>query len=115
MEFTDFKAPGPVEGIPPWQDPQWLAEAEDWINAECARAWSLTRDGGPTLSRTRRRITDTGDWHAMLGAYAQLQLDLARHVGDLLALGLADLRPGSVPGQFAKLLDDPATEQRGTR
>jgi len=69
----------------------------------------------PHAEPHQARITDTGDWHAMLGAYAQLQLDLARHVGDLLALGLADLRPGSVPGQFAKLLDDPATEQRGTR
>ena len=30
MEFTDIKAPEPVAGIPPWRDPLWLAEAEDW-------------------------------------------------------------------------------------
>jgi hypothetical protein len=46
-----------------------------------------------------------------LRGYGQLQLDLARHDGDLLALGLADLRPGSVPAQFEKLLDDPVTGQ----
>jgi hypothetical protein len=46
-----------------------------------------------------------------LRGYGQLQLDLARHAGDLLALGLADLSPGSVPAQFEKLLDDPVTEE----
>ena len=38
MEFTDIKAPEPVEGVPPWRDPRWLAEAEHWIGAQCARA-----------------------------------------------------------------------------
>ena len=161
MEFTDIKAPEPVQGVPPWQDPRWVAEAEDWIAAACARAglartgpaqgrarsysvvarvptadgtvwfkasppasgfepallgalaawypdrfpvpiavdldraWSLTRDGGPTLRQARARAGDLGAWHAMLRGYAELQFGLARHAGDLLALGLADLRPGS--------------------
>jgi hypothetical protein len=47
----------------------------------------------------------------MLRAYATLQFGLAFHVDDLLALGLADLRPGSVPGRFERLLTDPATER----
>jgi hypothetical protein len=177
VDLTDLKAPEPVQGVPPWQDPRWLAEAEDWIDAECARAaltrtgpalargrpysvvarvptdrgtvwfkanppassyepallsalaawhadrfaapiavdleraWSLTRDGGPTLREQQARTPDVGAWHATLRGYGALQLDLARRVGDLLALGLADLRPGSVPGRFEKLLDDPATEQ----
>jgi len=176
MEFTDLKAPEPVQGIPPWGDPRWLGEARDWIDAECARAglsrtgpalargrpysvvarvptgdgtvwfkasppagafepallgalaawhpdlfaapiavdldraWSLTRDGGPTL---RAQQSGTGDavWHATLRGYAALQIDLSRRAGDLLGLGLADLRPSSVPGQFEKLLADPATER----
>jgi hypothetical protein len=177
MEFTDIEAPGPVEGTPPWQDPGWLAEAEDWIGAACARAglartgpalgrgrvysvvarvpvrggtvwfkasppassfepallvalaawypdrfttplavdldraWSLTRDGGPTLRERHARPGDVGAWHVMLTEYAQLQLGLARHVDELLALGLADLRPGSVPGRFEQLLADPAMER----
>ncbi len=177
MRFTDLKAPGPLRGLPPWQDPRWLAEAADWIDAGCARAaltrtgrvlargrpysvvarvptdngivwfkasppasrfepallaalaawhpdrftapiavdldraWSLTRDGGPTLREHLARTPDTGTWPATLRAYARLQLDLAPRAGDLLALGLADLRPGSVPGQFEKLLNDPATER----
>jgi hypothetical protein len=51
MEFTDIKAPDPVDGIPPWRDRRWVAEAEDWIGAECARA-GLARTG-PALGRAR--------------------------------------------------------------
>jgi hypothetical protein len=174
MEVTDLKAPEPVQGRPPWQDPQWLAAAEDWIDAECARAamertgparararpysvvarvptdvgtvwfkasppagrfepallvalaswqpdrfaapiavdldraWSLTRDGGPTLREQQSSTPDAGRWPAVLRGYAQLQADLTRQSAGLLALGLADLRPGSVPGQFEALLGDPA-------
>jgi hypothetical protein len=177
VEFTDIKAPDPVAGVPPWRDPLWLAEAEEWIGAECARAglarrgpavgrcrtysvvarvpvsdgtvwfkasppassfepallgalaawypdrfsapvavdlsraWSLTRDGGPTLRERHSGPGDVSAWHLMLPAYAQLQLGLAPRVADLLALGLPDLRLGSVPGRFGQLLADPAMEQ----
>jgi hypothetical protein len=46
----------------------------------------------------------------VLRGYARLQADLAPHAADLLSLGLADLRPGSVPGQFEKLLGNPHIE-----
>jgi len=177
MEFTDIRAPEPDEGVPPWRDPRWLAEAEDWIGAECARAglarageavgrarvysvvarvpvgggtvwfkasppassfepallvalagwypeqfappiavdvdraWSLTVDGGPTLRERHPRPRDVAAWRVMLSAYGRLQFGLARHVGDLLGLGLADLRPASVPGRFDRLLADPATQR----
>jgi hypothetical protein len=177
VEFTDIKAPGPVHGTPPWRNPLWLAAAEEWIGAECARAglertgpaigrgrmysvvarvsvtdgtvwfkasppassfepallaalagwypdrfaapiavdldraWSLTQDGGPTLRENQTRPKDTGAWRVMLRTYGALQCGLASHVDDLLALGLADLRPSSVPGRFERLLADPATER----
>lgn len=186
MEFNDLKAPDPVEGRPPWDDGRWVAAAEDWIDAECARAaltrtgpargrgrpysvvarvptdagtvwfkasppasrfepallvalaawypdrfaapvavdldraWSLTRDGGPTLrDQQQSALTtvpttvppDPGRWPAVLSGYARLQADLTRHGDRLLALGLADLRPGSVPAQFERLLDGPAISQ----
>lgn len=162
VEFTDIKAPDPIDGVPPWQDPLWGAAAEDWISGQCARAglartgpalgrgrvysvvarvpvangtvwfkasppassfepallvalagwypdrfaapvavdldqaWSLTSDGGPTLRERAARPGDVDPWHVMLRAYAQLQLDLVCHAKDLLALGVADLRPDSV-------------------
>jgi hypothetical protein len=174
MEFTDLKAPDPVQGRPPWLNALWVAAAEEWIDAECGRAgltrrgaahgrgrpysvvarvptdggtvwfkasppasrfepallvalaawqpdrfaapiavdldraWSLTRDGGPTLAAQQSSTPDAGRWPAVLRDYAQLQADLTGRTAALLELGLADLRPGSVPGQFARLLDDPA-------
>jgi hypothetical protein len=51
MEVIDLKAPEPVLGTPPWQDPQWLTDAQDWIDAACAGA-TLARTG-PVLVRAR--------------------------------------------------------------
>jgi hypothetical protein len=177
VRFTDIKAPEPATGRPPWRDPRWAADAQDWIDAQCAqagraragpvlargrpysvvarvpaaggtiwfkasppasafepallaalaawqpgrftapiavgvgRAWSLTRDGGPTLREHRAREPGTAAWHAPVRDYARLQVSLAPRAGDLLALGLADLRPVSVPGQLDRLLSDPRIEQ----
>ena len=180
IEFNDLKAPDPLEGKPPWQDSRWLAAAEGWIDAECARAgltrmgpawgrgrpysvvarvptadgtvwfkanppsarfepallvaladwhpdrfaapiavdldraWSLTRDGGPTLREGASASPGSPEasdaWLTVLRGYARLQADLAPHAADLLSLGLADLRPGSVPGQFEKLIGSPHIE-----
>jgi hypothetical protein len=51
MEFTDVKAPDPASGIPPWQDPQWIAEADAWIDEACER--SGRGRTGPVLARGR--------------------------------------------------------------
>lgn len=51
MEFTDVKASEPVRGVPPWRDPRWLADAQDWIDAECARAGQAR--AGAVLARGR--------------------------------------------------------------
>jgi hypothetical protein len=51
VEFTDIKAPESVAGLPPWQDPDWVAEAEEWISAGCARA-GVARTG-TALARGR--------------------------------------------------------------
>jgi hypothetical protein len=64
MELTDLKAPEPVRGIPPWQDPRWVAAAEDWIDAACGQA-ALTRTGpaqarGRPYSVVARVPTDNG-------------------------------------------------------
>jgi Phosphotransferase enzyme family len=109
-----FKASPPASRF----EPALLAALARWypgqftapVAVDPSRAWSLTRDGGATLRGRGMRPGDLGVWHAMLRNYARLQFDLARRVGGLLALGLADLRPGSVPGQFDRVLADPATE-----
>lgn len=51
MQIVDIRVPEPVNGLPPWQDPQWLAQADAWIDARLADA-GLARDGAP-MARAR--------------------------------------------------------------
>jgi hypothetical protein len=107
-----FKASPPMSGF----EPALLSALARWYPGQFAaplatdqkRAWSLARDGGQTIFERRPRPESEPDaWPRALRRYAALQLSLADHVGELLALGLADLRPQSVPGQFERLLASP--------
>lgn len=44
IELGDIKAPVAAAGRAPWQDPVWLAQADEWISEQCARA-GLVRTG----------------------------------------------------------------------
>jgi phosphotransferase family enzyme len=68
--------------------------------------WLLMRDGGERLRELVRDSDDLHHWRALLPEYAQLQLALAPHVGDLLAAGVPDERLAVLPAQLAALLDD---------
>ncbi|HKE50826.1 MAG TPA: hypothetical protein VKE25_04905, partial [Actinomycetes bacterium] len=70
------------------------------------RGWLLLPDGGPIL---RTILADGGDqshWEHLLPYYGQLQRDLAGRVGEMLELGVPDVRPLAVPGALAELLAD---------
>jgi hypothetical protein len=70
------------------------------------RGWLLLPDGGPTL---RTILADGGDqehWERLLPCYGQLQRDLESRTGEMLALGVPDLRPLAVPAALAELLAD---------
>jgi hypothetical protein len=69
------------------------------------RRLTLLPDGGPTLRGTGASAT-AATWETMLASYAQLQIDLAPRVDDMLALGVPDARPESLPGLVADLLGD---------
>jgi Phosphotransferase enzyme family len=51
IELGDVNAPEPTGGRPPWQDPQWLADADEWITRSCSDA-GLTRTD-PAEARCR--------------------------------------------------------------
>ena len=55
IEFNDLKVPDPLAGQPPWRDSRWLAAAEGWIDAECARA--VEQVGLSRRSPTVRALT----------------------------------------------------------
>jgi hypothetical protein len=107
-----FKASPPMSAF----EPALLAALARWdpghfaapLATDLERAWSLARDGGQTLRE--RHEHDPDAWPRALRRCAGLQLRLAGHADELLVLGLADLRPQSVPAQFERLLESPAIE-----
>jgi hypothetical protein len=91
-----FKASPPMSAF----EPALLAALSRWypenfaapLAIDLGRAWSLARDGGQTLRERHEHDPDADAWPRALRRYAALQLSLAAHADDLLALGLADLR-----------------------
>ena len=69
------------------------------------RGWWLTRDAGPIL----RTVAAPGElwtrWEAILPRYGRAQLRLASQVDALLATGVQEVSPATLPGQFQALLD----------
>jgi phosphotransferase family enzyme len=68
------------------------------------RGWIMLPDGGPSLgdSLTGAELADAME--TALAAYGQLQRTLVPHVGDLLDLGITDMRPVIMPRRFEEAL-----------
>jgi Phosphotransferase enzyme family len=71
------------------------------IAIDVERGWLLLPDGGPPL-------WDHDDWLdglvEALVEYGRLQRALAPHAGDMLALGVHDMRPAAMPARFREAL-----------
>ena len=95
-----FKATAPavahevalVEALSRWR----VDDVAPVLAADPGRGWLLMAD------------RDLGHWEALLPRYAELQIELAGRVHDLLALGLPDRRLETLPAQYEALLDDAA-------
>jgi hypothetical protein len=106
-----FKANPPGSGF----EPGLMAALARWVPAhvvaplavDADRRWSLAPDGGGTLRDLLDTDPDVRHWEKPLRQYACVQRDLARHVEDMLGLGLPDLRPAVLPDRFDELLADP--------
>lgn len=81
------------------------------LAADTERGWLLMADAGETLGAVCGREGSLDRWHDVLRRYAQLQLDLAGDVPDLLALGVPDRRLATLPAGYERLIDGLA--QRG--
>ena len=76
-----------------------------------ARGWSLTQDGGPTLRSALPPGEQWPVWEQLLGRYAAAQLTLAGHREDLLALGVPERSPATLPGQAVALVRELAATE----
>ena len=75
------------------------------IDAE--RGWIMTSDRGTTLGDSHEPTVD--DWSAVVAATADLQRRVAGHRDEVLATGVPDCSPGTVPERFGRLLEGVAT------
>ncbi len=76
------------------------------LAANPERGWLLLPDGGTTLREIIRGNGDYSYWEQILPRYAEFQIEIARRLPELLAMGAPDERLAILPGQFEKLLGD---------
>ena len=76
------------------------------LAVDAQRGWLLMADGGTRLREVLKADRDLGHWHGVLAEYAKLQITVAPQLRGLIALGLPDARPATLPKQFAQLLAD---------
>jgi hypothetical protein len=74
------------------------------LAVDADRRLMLLPDGGATM-RDAGRAT-VAAWETMLRSYALLQLELAPHADEMIALGVPDHRPERLPGLVTDLLAD---------
>jgi hypothetical protein len=105
-----FKAGGPgnryeaalLDALARWRTPNILEP----IAVDVDRGWLLLPDGGTRLRETLDGGPGVDAWLRILPEWAELQLELAPRAGELVALGVPDLRPKKLPGRMADLLAD---------
>jgi hypothetical protein len=101
--FKASRAVGAFEGplterlrrVAPEQTAEVLAYDAD-------RAWMLTRDAGTRLREAVPGRRQLAEWERLLPRYAELQLALTPQAGQLLALGVTDLRLEALPPLLAR-------------
>jgi hypothetical protein len=76
------------------------------VAVDLDRGWMLTRDAGTRLRELLHSAADLHHWATLLPAYAELQIELAQEVEELLGLGVPDRRLSRICELLAALLED---------
>lgn len=76
------------------------------LAADPERGWLLMVDGGTRLREVLAADRDLRHWEDLLPRYAELQIDVAGRLGELLKHGIPDRRLASLPERYRRLLDD---------
>ena len=74
------------------------------LAADLERGWMLMPDGGTRLRDLIRADRDVRHWETPLRIYAETQIELANRTPELLAMGMPDRRPATLPEQYRRLL-----------
>ncbi len=105
-----FKATGPAFAFePPVTEAlyRWRPDRVTRVLAvDADRGWMLTADGGRTLRMAFQEGLGVRTWDEALSLYAGLQIDLARHIAELLAMGARDRRLALLPDLYRDLVED---------
>ena len=78
----------------------------DLVAVDTVRGWMLMRDGGEQLRASVRSTKDVSPWEPVITQYANLQIGIAEHVDEILALGIPDHRLAALPALYKQLLSD---------
>ena len=106
-----FKAPAP-----PFYEAALTKALARWrpdctvslLAVDLDRGWLLSADAGVVLRSVSHPPDQIEHWLKMLPFYVELQLEMADHVSELLALGIYDRRLAKLPYLYTQLMD--ATE-----
>ncbi len=78
------------------------------LAVDLERGWLLSADAGVTLRSVSQSADQIAHWLKVLPLYVELQIEMAEHVPELLALGLFDRRLANLPHLYTLLME--ATE-----
>jgi len=106
--FFKATAPGTMYEIALTQKlADWFPDCQlELVAVDTARGWMLMRDGGEPLRASIRPTQDVKPWEPVITKYAELQIGLAKHVDEILALGIPDHRLAALPALYRGLLTD---------
>jgi hypothetical protein len=74
------------------------------VDVDPERGWFLMRDAGERLRERIEMRDDLHHWELVLPEYARLQIEVAPHADEFLALGVPDERVAVLPDLFRELL-----------
>jgi len=86
---------------------EWVPDCmPEPVAVDTERGWMLMRDGGEQLRASIRPTQNVKPWEPVITRYAEVQIGLAEHVDEILALGIPDRRLAALPPLYSQLLAD---------
>jgi aminoglycoside/choline kinase family phosphotransferase len=74
------------------------------VAVDSQRGWMLMRNGGEQLRASIRPTQDIRPWEPVITRYAEVQIGLAKHISEILALGIPDHRLAVLPLFYSQFL-----------